>query len=127
MPLYFRRSRTFGPFRLTVSKRGLSTSLGAKGLRLTSGPNGVRATASKYGLRYTERLDKPSHSKRGRTPARPAFPKRPQTITPTAAAALAPPLPTAPPVALPGWYKDPLATAPQRFWDGHTWTERVRT
>ncbi len=26
----------------------------------------------------------------------------------------------------PGWYPDPKGTPQERYWDGHTWTDRTR-
>ena len=43
----FRKSKNFGPFRVTLSKSGISTSFGVKGLRVTKTANGrTRMTAS---------------------------------------------------------------------------------
>ncbi len=52
----FRRSRKVGPFRFTLSKSGLSTSVGGKGLRVSSGPRGVYVTSSAGGFYYRQRL-----------------------------------------------------------------------
>lgn len=47
MGLRFRKSKNFGPFRVTMSKSGISTSVGVKGLRVTKTTSGrVRTTAS---------------------------------------------------------------------------------
>jgi hypothetical protein len=56
MGFMFRKSKKFGPLRVTASKRGLSTSIGVPGARLTKGPNGKRATLSVpgSGLRWTK-------------------------------------------------------------------------
>lgn len=58
MPFIYRRSKKFGPLRLSLSKRGLSTSMGAKGLRV-----GRSATGRKHvsiglirGLRWFKRF-----------------------------------------------------------------------
>ena len=45
MGLTFRRSKSIGPFRLTLSKRGLGVSAGAGPLRVGRGATG-RRTAS---------------------------------------------------------------------------------
>ena len=42
MGLTFRRSKSFGPVRLTLSKRGLGVSAGAGGLRIGRGASGRR-------------------------------------------------------------------------------------
>jgi len=43
--LMFRRSKSFGPFRLTLSKRGLGASLGAGPIRVGRGASGRRTTS----------------------------------------------------------------------------------
>jgi uncharacterized protein DUF4236 len=43
--LVFRRSRSFGPFRLTLSKRGLGVSAGAGPVRVGSSATGRRTTS----------------------------------------------------------------------------------
>lgn len=58
MPWYFRRSRKFGPFRVTISKSGISGSVGVGGLRLTQSSRGTHFSASTgTGLSYRRRLD----------------------------------------------------------------------
>jgi uncharacterized protein DUF4236 len=42
MGLRFRRSRSFGPIRLTAGKRGLSVSAGVPGLRVSHSATGRR-------------------------------------------------------------------------------------
>jgi Protein of unknown function (DUF4236)/Protein of unknown function (DUF2510) len=124
MPFSFRRSKSFGPFRLTVSKRGLSTSVGAKGLRLTKGPSGTHATASAGGFRYRTRLDQTAKTRtRSQPPLRTTTPRVPKPVPPTRRA-LREPLAGAPAVVPPGWYPDPLHQADVRYWDGHSWTDR---
>ena len=47
MGLRFRKSKNFGPFRFTLSKTGISSSVGVKGFRVTKTASGrVRTTAS---------------------------------------------------------------------------------
>jgi hypothetical protein len=58
MAFGFRKSKQFGPFRVSLSKSGLSASLGAKGARITAGPRGTYVTFSKDGFYYRKRLDK---------------------------------------------------------------------
>jgi hypothetical protein len=55
----FRKSLTSGPFRITVSKLGLSMSLGTGGARVTAGPRGTHVSFSKAGFYYRTRLDAP--------------------------------------------------------------------
>lgn len=40
MPFSFRRSKTFGPLRLTVGKRGISGSIGGKRARVSKSTTG---------------------------------------------------------------------------------------
>ena len=127
MPFSFRRSKSFGPFRLTVSKRGLSTSVGAKGLRLTKGPSGTHATASAGGLRYRTRLDPAAKPRtRSQPPRRTTTPRAPKPV-PATRRALPPPKAGAPAAVPPGWYPDPLHQADVRYWDGHACTDRGGT
>jgi len=43
--LIFRRSKSFGPFHFTLSKRGLGVSAGAGPLRIGRGATGRRTTS----------------------------------------------------------------------------------
>lgn len=57
----FRRSKKLGPFRLTLSKRGVGVSVGRRPVRLTRSPTGrTRVTVAGHGARWTRSL------KRGR-------------------------------------------------------------
>lgn len=59
----FRKSKSFGPFRLTASKSGLSVSAGVKGARVSANSRGqVRRTISIPGTGFynTERIDAPA-------------------------------------------------------------------
>jgi hypothetical protein len=65
--LRYRKSKKIGPFRFTLSKSGLSASVGVKGLRVTKMANGrVRTTASipGTGVSYVK-----ERSARGKPPA----------------------------------------------------------
>jgi len=58
----FRRSKKFGPFRLTVGKKGVGVSVGVKGARIGVGADGrTRASMSipGTGLSYRETLSRP--------------------------------------------------------------------
>src|ERR1019366_9770504 len=57
MSLGFRKVFTSGPFRMTLSKSGVSMSVGAGGAGLTTGPRGTRVSYSKGGFYYRTRLD----------------------------------------------------------------------
>lgn len=60
MGFRFRKSFGFGPVRVTLSKSGISTSVGVKGARITKGPRGTHATVGAGGLSYTTRVNEPS-------------------------------------------------------------------
>ena len=45
MGLMFRRSKSFGPFRLTLSKRGLGVSAGAGPIHIGRGATGRRTSS----------------------------------------------------------------------------------
>jgi hypothetical protein len=60
MGLFFRKSVSFGPLRLTASKQGLSTSFGIKGARVTAGPRGTYVTVSSHGVYYRQRVGIPT-------------------------------------------------------------------
>ena len=49
MSLIFRRSKSFGPLRLTLSKRGLGASVGAGPFRVGRGATGRRITSVRLG------------------------------------------------------------------------------
>jgi len=57
---YFRKSKKLGPFRVTVSKSGVSVSAGVKGARITKGPRGTHLTVGAGGFYCRERLDQPT-------------------------------------------------------------------
>jgi hypothetical protein len=57
MGYFFRRSSTFGPFRLNFSKSGIGASVGVKGARLTMTPRGTTyVTVGSHGFYYRETL-----------------------------------------------------------------------
>jgi hypothetical protein len=60
MPWNFRRSSKFGPFRITISSSGISSSVGFGGVRLTSSKRGTYVSASSGGgFYFRERIDAP--------------------------------------------------------------------
>lgn len=72
MGVRFRKSVNFGPFRMTVSKSGVSTSFGVKGARITKTSSGkVRTTVSipETGISHVEemKIEKNSPPRKGRT------------------------------------------------------------
>lgn len=106
----FRRSKKFGPFRITLSQRGISTSVGAGGFRVSKGADGkVRRTIRVPGTGiYDTKVISPA-------PHHPA--SRREQQSPMQPSALPPPnLPAA------GWYADPKGEASLRYWDGRQWT-----
>ena len=73
MGFRFRKSKNIGPFRFTVSKSGISTSIGVKGFRVTKTASGrVRTTASipGTGISYV----KETSGKKGSSPAKQKVP-----------------------------------------------------
>jgi hypothetical protein len=67
MGFRFRKSFGRGPFRVTISPTGVSTSVGVKGARVTSGPRGTRLTVGGGGISYSERLKAPAASAQSST------------------------------------------------------------
>ena len=59
MGWYLRKSLSFGPLRLNLSRSGLGGSVGVKGLRVGTGPRGRYLHAGRDGLYYRSSLDKP--------------------------------------------------------------------
>src|SRR4051812_11875823 len=56
----FRKSfRLAKGVRMTLSKSGVSYSMGGRGYRLTAGPRGTYVTLGAAGIRYRQRLDLP--------------------------------------------------------------------
>ena len=56
MGLYFRKSKSFGPFKLNFSKSGVGVSTGVKGARLSMGPNGTYVNVGKNGVYYRKKI-----------------------------------------------------------------------
>ena len=54
MGWYLRKSFSFGPLRLNLSKSGLGYSLGVKGARIGTGPRGNYVHMGRYGLYYRQ-------------------------------------------------------------------------
>lgn len=55
MGLYFRKSVSFGPFRVNLSKHGIGTSVGVRGFRMGRSATGRRYTSASLpgtGIRY---------------------------------------------------------------------------
>lgn len=97
----FRKSKKVGPFRFTLSKRGISTSAGAGPLRVTRGADGkyrrtVRLTGT--GLYDTKVIGGGQQQQRSGAP----------TGAPGA-----------------GWYPDPTGGPGRKYWDGMAWHDAV--
>ena len=56
MGLFFRKSKSFGPFRLNFSKSGVGVSTGVKGARLSMGPNGTYVNVGRNGIYYRKKI-----------------------------------------------------------------------
>ncbi len=54
MGWYLRKSFSFGPLRLNLSKSGLGYSFGVKGARIGTGPRGDYIHMGRYGLYYRQ-------------------------------------------------------------------------
>lgn len=60
MGWYLKKSFSFGPLRLNLSKSGIGASVGVKGLRVSTGPKGRQLNAGREGLYYRASLNTPS-------------------------------------------------------------------
>ena len=60
----WRRSSSFGPFRLNFSKSGMGISAGVRGARLSVGPRGTYVNVGAGGFRYSHRLGGPGAENR---------------------------------------------------------------
>lgn len=69
MGFYFRKSKSFGPFRINLSKSGIGLSTGVKGARLSIGPKGTYVNMGRNGLYYRKKIG----SKNKRTTARTTY------------------------------------------------------
>lgn len=56
MGFYFRKSKSFGPFRINLSKSGIGLSTGVKGARLSIGPKGTYVNMGRNGMYYRKKL-----------------------------------------------------------------------
>lgn len=81
MSFGFRKAYSTGPFRMTLSKTGVSMSFGAGGARLATGPRGTHVSFSKGGFYYRTRLDAPPSAQQApfKSPAPPEVPQEPVT------------------------------------------------
>jgi hypothetical protein len=80
MGWYLRRSLSFGPVRLNLSKSGIGYSVGVKGARIGTGPRGNYIHMGRYGLYYRQSLSQGAHSEVApRTPV-PTYPDNGTTV-----------------------------------------------
>ena len=56
MGLYFRKSKSVGPFRFNFSKSGVGVSTGVKGARVSFGPRGTYVHLGRHGLYYRQKI-----------------------------------------------------------------------
>ena len=56
MGFYFKKSKSFGPFRINMSKSGIGFSTGIKGARLSIGPKGTYVNMGRNGMYYRKKL-----------------------------------------------------------------------
>lgn len=65
MGFYFRKSKSFGPVRVNLSKSGVGVSTGVKGARLSFGPRGTYVNLGRNGIYYRKKIGgKSSRSKK---------------------------------------------------------------
>jgi hypothetical protein len=62
----FRKSVGFGPFRVNLSKGGVSTSFGVKGTRVNVGPRGTYVTTGVGGFHYRQKIGARAERQPGR-------------------------------------------------------------
>ncbi len=81
MAFYLRKSLSFGPLRLNLSKSGLGISAGVKGLRVGTGPRGAYVHGGRHGLYFRQPL-RSSSSSSARAAAPPVAAPSPRTPLP---------------------------------------------
>jgi hypothetical protein len=65
----YRKSFDSGPFRVNVSNRGISYSIGVKGARVNFGPKGTYVNLSSHGISYRRKISGPT------VPSSPEYPE----------------------------------------------------
>ncbi len=108
----FRRSKKFGPVRLTATSRGLALSAGGPFGRISVNSRGeVRQTTRVpgVGVYRTQKVAQLGHP----------HPELACTHAHPGTAELPPPAPLA------AWYPDPSDAHRWRWWDGTVWTEHT--
>lgn len=86
MGWYLRKSFSFGPLRLNLSKSGLGYSLGVKGARIGTGPRGNYVHMGRYGLYYRQYFNQNAAN---------GTPARPRPVAPTESTIVGTIIPTA--------------------------------
>lgn len=69
MPFYLRKSFSFGPLRINLSKSGLGASAGVTGARVGIGPKGKYLHAGRGGLYFRKSLNEPKEADEARSEA----------------------------------------------------------
>ena len=67
MGFFIRRRKSFGPFALNFSTRGIGISTGIKGARLSVGPNGTFIHLGRQGFYYRKKIGGFSESYKQKT------------------------------------------------------------
>jgi hypothetical protein len=80
MGWYLRKSLSFGPVRLNLSKSGLGYSVGVKGARIGTGPRGNYIHMGRYGLYYRQSLSQGAHSEVAPRKPVPTYPDNGTTV-----------------------------------------------
>lgn len=66
MGWYFRKSKSFGPARLNLSKSGVGLSTGIKGARISFGPRGTYINLGRNGIYYRKKIDRNKETRKRR-------------------------------------------------------------
>lgn len=75
MGFYFRKSKSFGPFRLNFSKSGIGFSTGVKGARMSFGPKGTYVNLGSNGVYYRKKIGSKSNVKNNYNNSVPTLPE----------------------------------------------------
>lgn len=75
MGFYFRKSKSFGPFRLNFSKSGIGFSTGVKGARMSFGPKGTYVNLGSNGVYYRKKIGSKSNGRSNYNNSVPALPE----------------------------------------------------
>lgn len=75
MGFYFRKSKSFGPFRLNFSKSGIGFSTGVKCARMSFGPKGTYVNLGSNGVYYRKKIGSKSNGRSNYNNSVPALPE----------------------------------------------------